>query len=72
MAQLVRSRETGGGATAGRGATPGRGQRPGTSIPKLEPVSAFFTWRTRQVSGAANTESTALNIYFILRVFFGQ
>ena len=42
-----------------------RGGRLGTSISNLEPVSAFFTWRTRQVSGAPNTESTALNIYFV-------
>jgi len=46
--------------TSGKPADAGR---LGTLIPKLEPVSAFFTWRTRQVSGAANTESTTLFIF---------
>ena len=65
----VRSESTAGGpVTSGKPDDAGRLGR----IPKLEPVSAFFTWRTRQVSGVANTKSTALNIYFVLEFFFGE
>jgi len=55
--------------TSGKPADEGR---LGTSIPKFKPVSPYFTWRTRQDSGAANTESTALNIHFVLEFSFGQ
>jgi len=55
--------------TSGKPADEGR---LGTSIPKFKPVSPYFTWCTRQDSGAVNTESTALNIYFVLEFSFGQ
>ena len=43
--------------------------RLGTSILKLEPGGTYITWRTRQDSHAANTEITALNIYYVLDFF---
>ena len=70
FATVVRSRETGGGATAGRGTTPSPAWWVVFSILKPKPVSRYPTWRTRQDSGAANTESTALKHLFCLRVFF--